>query len=362
MEPPQIADAIGSSGSAEPGIAHNHYMKNQNSLVNLVNARLVDELYQSALTSRPGSYRSDALNRLCRFLGLSGAIWRRRRTHQPPHSVTSVGIPAAAPASLFRSQDQNPAHASAYGEPGIAVALDRLLPASSINSSALMTRVLKPLNVAHLAMIVWREPRSGLDTELSLLRASGQAPFSDDELRLTEWIMPFLVGAARHATFLAAACPSADHWDRAAAIVDLGGNIMEAQPAFLDLVDAHYPNWRGSQLPFEVPSADTRSGQRLDKLCLYVEPLGELTRVRIWPRQAITELTDRERTVASAIAEGLSYKETAKRLGISASTVSNHLQKVYDKLNLKSRAELTRFWRQLAPTTVGASPATSTTR
>jgi DNA-binding CsgD family transcriptional regulator len=52
-------------------------------------------------------------------------------------------------------------------------------------------------------------------------------------------------------------------------------------------------------------------------------------------------LSDRERSVALVVARGLSNKETAAELFISAKTVDAHLQQIYRKLAVRSRSELT---------------------
>ena len=49
-------------------------------------------------------------------------------------------------------------------------------------------------------------------------------------------------------------------------------------------------------------------------------------------------LTPRERGVAALVADGLSNKEIAARLGISAKTVQHHVAHVYEKTGARSRA------------------------
>jgi DNA-binding CsgD family transcriptional regulator len=53
-------------------------------------------------------------------------------------------------------------------------------------------------------------------------------------------------------------------------------------------------------------------------------------------------LSQREREVAGLAAEGLPSKEIAARLFVSLRTVNNHLQRVYTKLGVSSRADLAR--------------------
>jgi two-component system response regulator NreC len=54
-------------------------------------------------------------------------------------------------------------------------------------------------------------------------------------------------------------------------------------------------------------------------------------------------LTWRERQVLRLVAQGYSNSEVAERLGISAKTVDSHRTRLMDKLNLHSRAALTRY-------------------
>jgi two-component system nitrate/nitrite response regulator NarL len=58
--------------------------------------------------------------------------------------------------------------------------------------------------------------------------------------------------------------------------------------------------------------------------------------------QAI-QVSNREREVLVAIAEGLSNKEIACRLGVGVRTVETHRERIMRKLNIHSIAGLTRF-------------------
>lgn len=54
-------------------------------------------------------------------------------------------------------------------------------------------------------------------------------------------------------------------------------------------------------------------------------------------------LTPREREVFHLIVEGLTTKEIARRLDISAKTAENHRARVLDKLDVRNTAELVRY-------------------
>lgn len=51
------------------------------------------------------------------------------------------------------------------------------------------------------------------------------------------------------------------------------------------------------------------------------------------------ELTDRERTVLEALAQGCAYKEIAGQMNVSWHTVHTHVRHIYEKLHVRSRGE-----------------------
>jgi DNA-binding NarL/FixJ family response regulator len=67
-------------------------------------------------------------------------------------------------------------------------------------------------------------------------------------------------------------------------------------------------------------------------------------------------LTEREVDVLRLIARGRSNREAARTLGISPKTVGNHVEHIYAKANVRTRAGATLFALEsglLASTTVG---------
>ena len=66
-------------------------------------------------------------------------------------------------------------------------------------------------------------------------------------------------------------------------------------------------------------------------------------RARVGDDAELENLTAREREVLQLIARGYRYKEIAARLHLSVKTVEAHVSSVLRKLQLSSRAELTRW-------------------
>jgi len=69
-------------------------------------------------------------------------------------------------------------------------------------------------------------------------------------------------------------------------------------------------------------------------------------------RLLANELTNREREVLQLIAEGMTTKQIASSLNISAKTVETHRRKIMKKLNIHSIAELTKVAIQEGLTSV----------
>ncbi|MCE6996398.1 helix-turn-helix transcriptional regulator [Saccharothrix sp. S26] len=55
-----------------------------------------------------------------------------------------------------------------------------------------------------------------------------------------------------------------------------------------------------------------------------------------------TSLTPAEARVATLVVQGLTNRAVARRLAISPHTVDTHLRRVFGKLRVRSRVELTR--------------------
>jgi DNA-binding NarL/FixJ family response regulator len=105
------------------------------------------------------------------------------------------------------------------------------------------------------------------------------------------------------------------------------GYVLKRAPA-LQILDA-VRDVVGGGSPMSAPIARkvvTFFGKRVDPM----------------PSPELDRLTDRERAVLVALAEGQQYKEIADRLGISINTVRNHVKHVYEKLQVNTRLEAVR--------------------
>lgn len=61
----------------------------------------------------------------------------------------------------------------------------------------------------------------------------------------------------------------------------------------------------------------------------------------------LQRLTDREREILLCLAQGNSYKDIAKKLGIKFNTVKNHLKHIYKKTGVSSMIQATAWYYTL---------------
>ncbi|MEV6171983.1 LuxR C-terminal-related transcriptional regulator [Streptomyces sp. NPDC051954] len=70
-----------------------------------------------------------------------------------------------------------------------------------------------------------------------------------------------------------------------------------------------------------------------------------------------SSLTNTEAAVAELVSQGFTNSQVGDRLFISGHTVAFHLKKIFRKMNVASRVELTRAWSQISGTATGSANA-----
>jgi HD-GYP domain-containing protein (c-di-GMP phosphodiesterase class II) len=118
--------------------------------------------------------------------------------------------------------------------------------------------------------------------------------------------------------------------------LSLDARILAAADAYAALTEerAHRPA-RTADAAAKVLRADVHSG-RLDRTACeaVLEAAGHRRQAREWP----AALTDREVQVLRLMTCGLSLKQMAEALSVTVKTVDTHVQHIYDKIHVRSRA------------------------
>ncbi|WP_075792140.1 helix-turn-helix transcriptional regulator [Massilia putida] len=171
---------------------------------------------------------------------------------------------------------------------------------------------------------------------ISLYRPEGARPFTEAERAVKEALVPHLMRAWEANWDAAPASGSAPP----AALLSVDGEVIAADAGFTALLRAAWPGWCGKRLVlrgdgFEGPRTATAS------VSITVAPGGApgTRRVLLRPNRNGT-LTAREHAVAGHYANGLSYKEIAKALGITPDTVRSYIKACYTKLEVRNKVQL----------------------
>ena len=80
-----------------------------------------------------------------------------------------------------------------------------------------------------------------------------------------------------------------------------------------------------------------------DQLHFVLEALIDATPLRVIDSKRRYLLAARENEVANLVAEGMTNRDVAQKLGVGEHTVSNYLFRIYEKLGISSRVELALY-------------------
>ena len=77
-----------------------------------------------------------------------------------------------------------------------------------------------------------------------------------------------------------------------------------------------------------------------EQMSLLLEALMATPKIKAVNREGLSLLTKREIEVVRSLAEGLTNREIAERIGLSQHTIKNYLFRIFDKLGVSNRIEL----------------------
>lgn len=301
--------------------------------------RYIARLYRSALAVPADDYRVWALGEWAKVVPHDGALWGSGNHKSLKfHTRTVFGLPEEFPAVLESTSSINPIIQRILQNLDTPVDMRSVIDDKTFFKSELYRRTFKPFGITRILATGHLDHRSGLYSLVTLYRKNREHVFTEVEKARQKRITFHLFNAASHTFFLHLARDRERPANSAAAVVDEQGYFHQAQPRFLDMLEEKFPAHRQPTLPFAIPPV----GQTVivDSFCVYSERAGDMFIVYLWPIGPLDRLTPREHEIVIAIAQGLSFKQAAKKIGVAPSTVANHLYRVYRKLGVYSRTEL----------------------
>lgn len=302
----------------------------------------IANIYRSVQLRGTDGFREAALRSLGVLIPFDGALWGTANfTSQVFHSVVTLGLREGYPRALERTKDVNPLLPQLMQHIGSAVDMASVVDDQRFYRSELYRRCFAEYGVERILSYIDIDPRSNIYTLVSLYRFDREHRFTEEEREIFERVAYHMVNAAQHALFLHLAAESGANPATSAAICDGHGLFYQAMPEFLDMVQQHYPGWRGRALPFAIPEPGERATE--NGLCIESESLNDLYCVRIWEERPTDTLPERDREIVTGVCKGMTFKQIAREMGLAPSTVSNRLYRIYRKLGVTSRSSLAKL-------------------
>ncbi|MBM5571581.1 MULTISPECIES: helix-turn-helix transcriptional regulator [Deefgea] len=172
---------------------------------------------------------------------------------------------------------------------------------------------------------------------ISLYRANPAQPFSSNELKLCDFFLPHIFVAYQinlrlHHAESAQGCLTL--------ISALDGRLYFLEESVEKLLQQEWEGWIPPLLPEDLLQLLLQGESYYGRFLLATAKLDQgLLFIRLSQR-LYPSLTEAELRAARLVVQGLSYKEAARTLKVSPSTVSNQLQSAYKKLEVGSKIEL----------------------
>ncbi|MCY1204257.1 DNA-binding transcriptional activator UhpA [compost metagenome] len=186
-------------------------------------------------------------------------------------------------------------------------------------------------------------PQTSFVHWLSLFRADPEAHGTEEERQLLASLAPHVMQAlalnrVMHLDRLEAGSASPG----GSAIGDLRGVLYHADRLFEAMLKAEWPAWHGRTLPDALLQHFLQGHARFNGREIVVTHRVEqrLLFLKCRHRCRADSLTPREHTIAELLARGDTHKEVAAILNRSPATVRNHIQSIYDKLQVGNVAGL----------------------
>jgi len=311
----------------------------------------VRELYRLVFDVSLDDFAARSLAVLRTLVRFDSALWAQGRPAEggspPLDAIALVDQPPELLTSYERVRRRDRLIRASLERPGQPIDRYALVARRDFVRSAAWREHAARFGLEHALAISIPDPACGLADVLVLWRADAAAPWSPQDLELTQALAPHVIEARRQSLALALRL-RAEQGRRIGAGVaacDARGVLHRAEPPALELLRTEWGAWQGAMLPPPLARVLGREASGTfvgERIVVEWVPLAGLRTLRIRPIAAADRLTVRERQVAERLTAGCTNKEIARQLGLEGPTVRSHLYAMHRKLGARSRTQLVR--------------------
>ncbi len=301
--------------------------------------QFISQLYRESPQVPLANFSVWALDLLQQVIPFDGAAWGTGNIETRQfHTQATVDIPTDIFDKLVRYSDINPIVDKLISTTGQAIDMSDVVNDDDFYQSQLYLKCFNPFGIERILSSIHANERAGIFTLLTLYRYDRNHIFSEHEKKIQSQLLFHLLSAASHRQLLALSEQQVTPSLSQSAICDKQGLYHAVEPSFLDILDDHLATNISDKFP--LPLLPQEGEFSRDKLLFTQQNLGELRRISVRLKSPLDDLTEREQQVVSGICQGNTFKQIARNLTLSPSTISNHLYRIYIKLGINSRSEL----------------------
>ncbi len=312
---------------------------------NLTPDQFISQLYREAPLIPLSEFSQWALDLLRYVIPFDGAIWGTGHlSTQSFHTQTSLDVSPALFDRLLKYNDINPIFARFFTQSGVAIDMRDVYKDEHFYHSTLYKECFKPFSIERILSSIHLDERSGIFTLLTLYRYDRTHRFSEAEQDIQNRLLFHLLSCAAHRQLIELGTDAVSTQGNVAALCDRQGIYHAATQQFLDLIGDEYESVTQHVFPINFIG---QGEEFVDgRLKFTVQQFGELYKISARWKNQFDDLSAREHEVIAGICEGKTFKQIAKQLSLSPSTVSNHLYRIYLKLGVHTRSELVEQMRE----------------
>ncbi|MDO6446197.1 LuxR C-terminal-related transcriptional regulator [Colwellia sp. 1_MG-2023] len=305
--------------------------------------KFISQLYRGALNVSLADFPTWALDLLRQVIPFDGAIWGTGHTSTKTfHTQITLDVSDDIFTNLLTYLPINPIFAQITERLGTAINMSDVIDDDNFYQSELYHKCFKPCDIERILSSINVDERSGIFTLLTLYRYDRAHLFTKAEQSLQSRLLYHLMScfAYRQLSEISIDTKSvkAAESNQINALCDAKGIYHCVTPQFFAVLDEHMPQASHQTFPPDL----LKNNDELIKGNLHfsVKAVGELFKISIRIIDQLDILTTREKEVIEGVCQGQTFKQIAKTLTLSPSTVSNHLYRIYIKLGINTRSEL----------------------